>query len=208
MGLVYKKILNGGTLFGLWEISESQEELLSQLKLSDSEKKQLDEKKVTPKRKSESLAVRLLLNQMLEGKHEIIYDQNGKPFLNASDYGISISHSEKYAVVYLIKGKSAGVDIQKIKPDIGKGIDFFLNDDEQLWVDKKDFILVNILWSAKESVYKFAGIKDLEPRNDVTVNPFSAKSDGEITVTFGQNNQEIMSIQYEVFEDYVLTRTL
>ncbi|MBE9464139.1 4'-phosphopantetheinyl transferase family protein [Dyadobacter subterraneus] len=207
MGLVYKKILNGRSILGLWEISESLEELMLQLKPSDFELEKLD-KKINNKRKSESLAVRLLLDQLLEGKPEISYDENGKPFLNSTDYEISISHSEKYAAVYLVKGKSAGVDIQKIKADIGKGIDFFLNDDEQLWVDKTDFILINILWSAKESVYKFAGIKDLDPRNHMSVNPFLAKPDGEITVSFGQEKRETISIQYEVFEDYVLTRTL
>ncbi len=207
MGLVYKKILKGDSLLGLWEISESIEEMLKALKSSDFDLEKL-EKKVNNKRKTESLAVRLLLDQMLEGTHEINHDENGKPFLKSTEYEISISHSDKYAAVYLVQGKSAGIDIQKIKPDIGRGIDFFLNDGEQLWVDKTDFILINILWSAKESVYKYAGVKDLDPRNNMSVNPFQAKSEGDIVVNFGKENLEMISIQYEVFEDYVLTRTL
>lgn len=207
MGLVYKKILKGDSLLGLWEISESLEDMLGVIKLSNSDQEKL-EKKVNKKRKTESLAVRLLLDQMLEGTHEICNDENGKPFLKSTDYEISISHSEKYAAIYLVKGKSAGVDIQKIKPDIGKGINFFLNDDEQLWVDKTDFLLINILWSAKESVYKYAGVKDLDPRNNMSANPFQAKSAGDIIVNFGKENLETISIQYEIFEDYVLTRTL
>lgn len=207
MGLVYKKILKGDSLLGLWEISEGLEEMIETIKLPDSELKKL-EKKVNNKRKRESLAVRLLLSQMLEEAYEISHDENGKPFLMSTDYEISISHSEKYAAVYLVKGKSAGVDIQKIKPDIETGIDFFLNDEEQLWVDKSDFILINILWSAKESVYKYAGVKDLDPRNNMSVNPFLTESEGDIIVNFGKENPEMISIQYEVFEDYVLTRTL
>ena len=207
MGLVYKKILNGGAILGLWEISESLEEMLEAIKPSDFDQEKL-EKKVNKKRKRESLAVRLLLAQMLEGTHEISNDENGKPFLKSTDYEISISHSEKYAAVYLVKRKSAGIDIQKIKVDIERGINFFLNDGEQLWVDKLDFILINILWSAKESVYKYAGVKDLDLRNNMSVNPFQAKSEGDIIVNFGKENLKTISIQYEVFEDYVLTRTL
>ncbi|WP_159474049.1 4'-phosphopantetheinyl transferase superfamily protein [Dyadobacter sp. 3J3] len=207
MGLVYKKILEGDSLLGLWEISESLEEMFEAIKLSDSDQKKL-ERKVNSKRKKESVAVRLLLEKMLEETHEISYDENGKPFLISTNYKISISHSEKYAAMYLVKDKSAGVDIQKIKPDIGKGIDFFLNDEEQLWVDKADFILINILWSAKESVYKYAGIKELDPRNNMSVNPFLAKPQGEISVHFGKEKLETILIHYEVFEDYVLTRTL
>ncbi|MCF0056971.1 4'-phosphopantetheinyl transferase superfamily protein [Dyadobacter sp. CY356] len=207
MGLVYKKILKGNSLLGLWEISETLDALFEASRLSSGDEAKLA-KKVNNKRKRESLAVRLLLNDMLGRTHEIRYDENGKPFLTTADYTISISHSEKYAVVYLVREKSAGVDIQKIKPDIAKGIDFFLNDDEQLWVNKADFILINILWSAKESVYKYAGIKDLDPRNNMTINPFQAKPDGNLAVSFGKENMEMISIQYEVFEDYVLTRTL
>ena len=207
MGLVYKKILKADSLLGLWEISESLDALVEASRLSAADEAKM-EKKVSIKRKKESLAVRLLLDQMLEGNHEIRYEEDGKPFLTRSEYTISISHSEKYAVVYLVRDKSAGVDIQKIKPDIAKGIDFFLNDGEQMWVDKTDFILINILWSAKESVYKYAGIKDLDPRNNMSINPFQAKSDGNLSVNFGKENMEMISIQYEVFEDYVLTRTL
>ncbi|GLU56766.1 4'-phosphopantetheinyl transferase family protein [Dyadobacter frigoris] len=207
MGLVYKKVLSGKALLGLWEITESLEDLFATAQMSRSQQEKLL-KKVNTKRKRESLAVQCLVNQMLDENSEISNNEDGKPFLPNNDYHISISHSEKYAVVYLDKGKSAGVDIQKVKPDIGKGIDFFLNSNEQLWVAKTDFILINILWSAKESVYKYAGIKDLDQRNAISVNSFSAKPEGIMTATFNEENPETISIHYEVFEDYVLTRTL
>jgi hypothetical protein len=69
-------------------------------------------------------------------------------------------------------------------------------------------MLMNILWSVKESVYKSAGVKDLDPKNQISVNPFQAESDGIISAVFTDKNNVTLLIHYEVFEDYVLTRTL
>jgi 4'-phosphopantetheinyl transferase len=145
---------------------------------------------------------------MLKEPLKISHDQDGKPFLENKKFQISISHSVLYAAVYLDKHQAVGVDIQKVKPDIGRGMDYFLNEKEQLWVDKTDFILMNILWSAKESVYKYAGIKELDPRNQVVIEAFKPEQAGTITAMITNKNPKALSIHYEVFEDYILTRTL
>ncbi|MCF2447478.1 4'-phosphopantetheinyl transferase superfamily protein [Dyadobacter sp. CY345] len=207
MGLVYKKILSEDTLLGLWEISESVQELLLTANLSATEKEILS-KKVSDKRKKEWLSARCLAKSMLPAQSEILYDKLGKPVLESGDYHISISHSGSYSAVYLNKESPVGVDIQKIKPDISKGIDYFLNNQEQLWVDETDFITLNILWSCKESVFKYVSSYELDIRNQIFCNSFEAKSTGEIEVIIRNYKHEILSIHYEVFEDYVLTRTL
>jgi 4'-phosphopantetheinyl transferase len=207
MGLVYKKVLTENALLGLWEIIESLEELLALVGpgVADGEK---FAKMTTTKRKKESLAVLCLLEAMLKEPLKISHDQDGKPFLENKKFQISISHSVLYAAVYLDKHQAVGVDIQKVKPDIGGGMDYFLNEKEQLWVDKTDFILMNILWSAKESVYKYAGIKELDPRNQVVIEAFKPEQAGTITAMITNKNPKALSIHYEVFEDYILTRTL
>jgi len=207
MSLVYKKVVSEGALLGLWKISESLEELYATVNLSGPDQKILS-KKGSERKKTEWLAIRRLLRCMLNATAEITYDTHGKPFLKDSNYYLSISHSAQYAAVYLNKVKPVGIDIQIIKSDIEKGIDFFLNAEEQLWVDTTDFMLLNILWSAKESIYKFAGVHDLDPKNQISVHPFKADSIGIITAVFTDKINETLSIHYEVFEDYVLTRTL
>lgn len=207
MSLVYKKVVSEGALLGLWKISESLEELHATVNLSHLDEEILSKKR-SGRKKTEWLAVRRLLSQMLNATAEITYDANGKPFLKDNSYHLSISHSNQYAAVYLNQAKPVGIDIQRIKADIRKGFDFFLNAEEQLWVDKTDFMLMNILWSAKESIYKSAGVKDLDPKNQIFVSPFEAESDGVIKAVFIDKNSKPLSIHYEVFEDYVLTRTL
>lgn len=207
MGLVYKKILTGDSILGLWEISESVQELHSLADLSMADK-EIVSQKINGRRQKEWLAARCLVKEIIPSPSEIFYNKHGKPILESGDYAISISHSERYAAVLLSKEDKAGVDIQKIKPDIGKGIDYFLNNQEQLWVDNTDFILLNILWSCKESVFKYVSSHALDVRNQIFCNAFEPQTNGMIEVIVRDENHETISIHYEVFEDYVLTRTL
>ncbi len=207
MGLVYKKILTGDSILGLWEISESVQELHSLADLSPADK-EIVSQKINGRRQKEWLAARCLVKEIIPSPSEIFYNEHGKPILQSGDYTISISHSERYAAVLLSKEDKAGVDIQKIKPDIGKGIDYFLNNQEQLWVDSTDFIVLNILWSCKESVFKYVSSHALDVRNQISCNSFELQTDGVIEVIVRDENRETISIHYEVFEDYVLTRTL
>jgi len=207
MGLIYKKILSGDALLGLWKITESVQELVSIANLSLFDKGILS-KKINDKRKREWLAARCLAKEMLITPSEISYTEHGKPILETGEYNISISHSELYSAVYLNRQNPAGVDIQKIKPDIGKGIDYFLNNQEQLWVDRHDFILLNILWSCKESVFKYVSSHELDIKNQIFCTSFEAQPDGLIEVMIRNESQKKLAVHYEVFEDYVLTRTL
>ena len=207
MGLVYKKIFKGDSILGLWEISESVRELLSVVDLSTSDLEVLS-KKINDKRKKEWLSTRCLVKNLLQKPVAITYGEHGNPLLENGEYHISISHSENYSVVLLNKSKPVGIDIQRIKPNIGKGIDYFLNNQEQIWVDETDFILLNILWSCKESIFKYVASHELNIRNQIFCNSFEPQSEGVVEVIIRNENHETLMIHYEVFEDYVLTRTL
>lgn len=207
MGLVYKKVVSEHALLGLWKIEESEEDMLHILETAGiSTSKAL--KKRNTKRIRESLATRCLLFEMLEKPFEIGHDADGKPFLQGDTHQISISHFDQYATIYLSTACAVGIDVQKIKFDIAKGIGFFLNVQEQIWVDKMDFILINILWSAKESIFKYAADKDLNIKDQITIYPFRADSEGIIEISFGAQIDQKVSVSYEIFEDYILTRTL
>jgi 4'-phosphopantetheinyl transferase len=207
MGLVYKKILTGDAILGLWKISESVNQLNAIANLSPSDREILS-KKNKERRQKEWLAARCLVKEIIPSPSELFYNEHGKPILQSGDFAISISHSEKYAAVLLTKSNRAGVDVQKIKADIGKGIDYFLNNQEQLWVDKADFILLNILWSCKESVFKYVSSHELDIRNQIFCGAFQPQPQGQIEVNVRDRHQETLLIHYEIFEDYVLTRTL
>ena len=207
MGVVFTNKVSDHAQLGLWQIEESVEDLLAQLNLSASDQQMLDSKK-NNLRKREWLSARNLLKAMLPENTGIRYDTNGKPFLNENSNHISISHSGDYACVYLSQINPVGVDIQKLKPDISKGVDFFLNETELAGFDMEDNILLHILWSAKETVFKLYGNADLDVKKDICLLPFQRNLSGTIEVNILHNEQrEHMVLNYDLLDNYVLTRS-
>lgn len=82
-------------------------------------------------------------------------DENGAPFFtdNSLPY-ISISHSKNWFALQICQEDRVGVDIQVMKSDIEKGMRYFVNDKEVAQLEITPLTL-NIIWAAKEAVYKF-----------------------------------------------------
>lgn len=208
MGLVYIKKVSDHAQLGLWQISESVDMLRQALTLTSEEETALENKR-TERKKKEWLAARNLIHVMVPDNTGLHYDTYGKPFFHTSEVHLSISHSAEYAVVYMDSQKPVGIDIQKFKPDISKGIDFFMNQTELSYFDGKDNILLHIVWSAKEAVFKFLGDPDLNFKEDVTLLPFVRNQSGTIQVNILHYSQkQSILVVYEQFDDYILTRTL
>ncbi|TDE11387.1 4'-phosphopantetheinyl transferase family protein [Dyadobacter psychrotolerans] len=208
MSTAYIKTPTENSILGLWHINESVQELLASLRLSENERHTFESKK-NDARKKEWLACRNLLKAMTAGDLEIKYDSNGRPYFDDKVFEISISHSAEYACVYLNNKKPVGVDIQKIKPAISTGSDFFLSQEENKWVDKEDNLMLHIIWSGKESAFKYCGIMDLDLKKDIHISNFTRNQIGIIEVTIlNYDLKDKILINYECFDDYVLTRTV
>lgn len=150
---------------------------LKNMKLSALEKKELFSIKFLPRR-MEWLSVRYLLHQITGAKTRIFLekDEFGKPHLVDNQEGllryISISHS-KHFVAALISSKPCGCDVQVLSPKIERIAPKFLAQAEkQMLVDKNPaerLHVLNVIWSAKESLYKAYGRKALEFREHLGV---------------------------------------
>ncbi len=78
MAIVFEKSDKNRRL-AVWEITESEEELLTQLQLTDETRAQL--LRIThPKKRSEWLATRILLQRLSGCYDKVRYTNNGKPF--------------------------------------------------------------------------------------------------------------------------------
>ncbi|KAA0988972.1 4'-phosphopantetheinyl transferase family protein [Dyadobacter aurulentus] len=208
MGICYIKTISAGAQLGMWRMAESWQELKIHVNLPAEEFQALDliEK---DRRKTEWLSCRILLENMTGNPPVIRHDTNRKPYLPGTDYQLSMSHSGDYAAVYLNKSKSVGIDIQQMKPSISKGIDYFLNAEEQEWIDIHDNLLLHLLWSAKESAFKYAGNADLNLKKHLTIKRFKSNQNGQFEVfILNQGKAEKLEIAYDTFDDYVLTWTL
>lgn len=208
MGIVSIKSISPVSKLGIWRMSEPWEDLLAMLALQPSERQTLDAIS-KEKRKQEWLACRALLKEMSGQTALIAYDAQRKPHLSGSAIEISMSHSGAYACVYLRRGQAVGVDIQQMKPSICKGAFYFLNDAELQWVDLEDNLQMHLIWSAKESVFKYAGDAALDLKKHITIERFSRNQNGLFEVTLQKADLiEPIQIQFDTFEDYVLTWTL
>jgi phosphopantetheinyl transferase len=82
-------------------------------------------------------------------------DKNGAPFFeDAALPFISISHSNNWFALQLSEKDRVGVDIQVLKSDIEKGMRYFVNEKEEKALEINSLNL-NIIWAAKEAVYKY-----------------------------------------------------
>lgn len=106
--------------------------------------------KVEAQRKAVLLFVQRELN---DETVQISRDSDGVPTLENSGLFISISHSNEFYAVQLSKQSKVGVDVQCLKLDINKGVDYFVNDNEK---ENIDLSLKNLhlIWCAKEALYK------------------------------------------------------
>ncbi len=85
----------------------------------------------------------------------IEHDENGAPFFSDETLPfISISHSNKWFAMQLSEHDRVGVDIQVMKSDIEKGMRYFVNDKEEKALEINPLNL-NIIWAAKEAIYKY-----------------------------------------------------
>lgn len=208
MGIVSIKTISPVSKLGLWRMTEPWEDLLKMLDLPPSEMETF-EAISKEKRKQEWLACRVLLVQMLGKNAAIGYDPERKPHIIGSRVEISMSHSGEYVCVYLREGAPVGIDIQQMKPSISKGAFYFLNDAELQWADLDDNLQMHLIWSAKESIFKYAGDASIDLKKHITINPFSGNQNMRFEVTL-QNGDlpEQVQLQFDTFEDYVLTWTL
>lgn len=190
---------------GIWEISETKEELMEEINLSKKDLKELDEIKIQSK-KLQWLCVRMLLKNMLGYQPQIIYTNKGKPFLGNSQLKISVSHSDKFVALIINKKEETGIDIEKISNKPFRIKNKFLSSNELLDITDLDTLeKLHVYWGAKESLYKVYGEKEIIFKEDLFISPFKYFNNGEITGSIKKNNlQRSYLLKYKKIQDYLL----
>jgi 4'-phosphopantetheinyl transferase EntD len=140
-------------VFSIWKLTENEEELLQIKTLSIEERNYFLTLK-NEKRRKEWLTNRILLRNLIGENFSLIYLPNGKPVLTAPSFFLSISHSENFVAVFVSKHKEVGIDIEKMRKNMGKLKHKFLLPEECQQVDTSNNLLLHIYWGAKEAMYK------------------------------------------------------
>ncbi len=206
MALFFSRDLDGGATVSVWEIVESEEELLSLCSVPNDELEELQLIRSIDRRR-ERLAVRALLNQLFDGKVYLGHHDNGRPFLQNSLIEISISHTKRFAAVLTHPDDSVGIDIESLDRNFSAVEKKALSPYEIENLSEKNRNLhLAIHWSAKEAIYKRMSLSDVDFAKQIEIKRFSPKEEGELEATFIQKDGEELEfeLQYEVFEGHVM----
>ncbi len=190
---------------GIWQITEPVENLFSSVNLSETEAQYYSSIK-NEARKKEWLTVRLVLKTLLNKEAEIIYNENGKPYLKDNDYSLSVSHSKELVAVIIGESKALGIDVEKISAKPKRVCHKFLSGNElENYKESKDEVYT-FLWSAKESIFKLYSNYHLIFDTQIIFPFVDFTDEGNFTAKVSLNNTEInQEVFYKKINNFVLT---
>lgn len=206
---LFQKFQEEELLVGVWKIDETVGQLLALLDNPSFYEKNLS-RFASDTRKSEWLAVRVLLKTLCGTEKEIAYLPSGKPYLADGSARFSISHTSGYAAIVIHPIYDVGVDIEKYGTRVRKIASRFLRLDEKTTVEQGDEICALLLhWSAKETLFKVMGVEGVDFIRHLHILPFVMKEeDGCFEAEeYRTEKQQRYHIRYRIHPKFVLTWT-
>lgn len=206
MALYLKKKLENEATIGVWQITESEAELIELSSTPSDEMEEISFIQSESQRK-QRLAVRALLNALFEEKVYLSHHDNGKPYLENSVTNISITHTEKYVAVILNDNEDVGIDMESLARDFSAVERKALSEEEidDLDDDKRNEQLA-IYWCAKEAIFKRVSAYRVSFSEQIEVERFRPKGEGELDATFIHKDgyEEDFELEYITFDNHVL----
>ncbi len=191
---------------GVWHITESEAELKALSSIPSDELEEISFIKSESLRK-QKLAVRALLDAMFEEKVYLSHHDNGKPYIENNATNISITHTEKYVAVILNDLDDVGIDCESLDRDFSAVEKKALSEDEieDLDDDHRNEQLA-IYWCAKEAVYKKMSQYKVDFAEQIEIDAFRLKGEGELEATFINKDgfEEEFDLEYMTFDRHVL----
>ncbi|MDQ3108642.1 MAG: 4'-phosphopantetheinyl transferase superfamily protein [Bacteroidota bacterium] len=206
MPLIHKRNIRTDAVIGIWEVTETEEELLLLYPANAAELEKLNSY-THAFRRTQFLASRLLLHTLLPGV-KIIYDVNGKPFPDDENMHLSLSHSGKL-IAMMTDSKHCGIDIETIRPKIEKIASKFLSDEERAACTEEPVAQrMHVYWCVKEAIYKVEGAKNVSLKSDIFVENVYNPVTGTVKATLTHHGRSLSrNVYYEQFSDCMLAWT-
>lgn len=191
---------------GLWRITEPEDWFLTQLDLSDAERERLSRFK--GRRRVDWLAARQLVHCM-SGRERRGYwykDDFGKPYLESSDYHISISHSGSLAAA-IASPKLVGIDVQQLTPSLERLAHKYMSPDERNSLQPNHRLQqLHVYWGGKEALYKAYGRRALDFCRHMRITPFQYVDAGGSAIgsVSKADYYSEFDLTYRMVEEYML----
>ncbi len=200
-----KKLENEATIY-VWEITETEQELMDMCSIPNNELEELSMMRSEARRK-EKLAVRALLGEIFDDKVYLGHHDNGRPFLHNSAQEISISHSDRFVAIITHRDEALGIDIESLERNFDAVERKALSEEEKEDLgDHNRQRQLAIIWCAKEAIFKRMSLLDVDYAEQIEVEKFNPKDEGEISAVFTHKDGTEMEFElgYMVFEQHVM----
>ncbi len=171
MPLFHSHTIDEDTRLAIWQINEPQDFFIAQLKLNEADYSVI--RSITSdSRLTEFLASRYCV-RLLAGIDEeltLVKDEHGKPSVKGHPLHISITHCLGYAGAIISRKGPVGMDIEPIHSRVMRIVSKFLSNKELSYLTpSREIDLATLMWSAKESIYKYYGQKGLSFSRDINL---------------------------------------
>lgn len=208
MALYLRKRLENKAEIAVWQVTETEDELLSLISVPTDEMEEISLIRNESQRK-QKLAVRALMNEVFEEKMYLNHHDNGKPYLENCVTNISITHTEKYVAIIIHDEDDLGIDIESLDRDFSAVEKKALSDEEveDLEDDKEQKNeQLAIYWCAKEAIFKRMSQNRVDFAEQIEVEKFNLKKEGELEATFihKDEHEEEFDLEYMIFDRHVL----
>ena len=207
MPVFFQHQINDTTRLGIWKIEETEEFFKENVP---------QHRDVThPHKRLQHLAGRFLLQFLFPDFPYALIQiaDTRKPYLPDEQYHFSISHCGDYAAAIVSSDSRVGVDIEIVTPKIERVKDKFLSQKELSTIDSHlttpdtrhptpDSALLTLLWSSKESVFKWYGDGGVDFKEHIQL---KKQYEGEERIEcFFTKTQTELSIHYRRFGHLLL----
>ena len=184
----------------IWEISETINDLKTELLLSEDSLKLLDQRKSVIHKK-QFLAIRNILKELSIDDQDLVYEESGKPFIRDGQ-NISFSHSNIYVAVIISK-QIVGIDIETVSDRIFKIKNKFLETELKYPIEFNQETLL-VYWNIKESIFKSLRNSQIDFKQNIIVLPFNQKDNS--TKSWYINKEEVYSFAtyFKISKNYTL----
>lgn len=206
MALYLRKRLDNKAEIAVWQITETEEQLLGLISVPNDEMEEISLIR-NQNQRLQKLAVRALLNEVFEEKMYLNHHDNGKPYLENCVTNISITHTDKYVAIITHDEDDLGIDIESLDRDFSAVEKKALSEDEieDLDEDTRNEQLA-IYWCAKEAIFKRMSQNRVDFAEQIEVEKFRPKGEGELEATFihKDGHEEEFELEYMTFDRHVL----
>jgi len=201
--LLLQNFLINDTRLAVWDIKETEAFFLEQVPVNNA---------IThPHKRLQHLAGRYLLQYMFAAfpYHLIEIASTRKPFLPGDAFHFSISHCSNFAAAIAGADARVGFDVEVITPRVHKIKHKFLSAAELAFVNGysagQHNILLTLLWSAKEAMYKWYGLGEVDFIENMLTLPFHFAQSGTIPCMFTNSTlAEHLTLQYQILQGIIL----